>query len=180
MSSADIRLPVHFQFRLQNVHDKTQTDLFFQIKGGDFDEKYVLSSRVRTGRSIRGYGLPPWCTRAERRAIEKICVEALAGLSGPLKGKYYPLAKMTEAEQEKLIEVRKQTSLLCTEHQCTHSMSSEQMFAFLDKNVRRLVNNNSCGNAQSKIEQHCAKMLSVIACCETKRNDNQPVPCGTV
>ncbi len=59
-------------------------------------------------------------------------------------------------------------------------MSSEQMFAFLDKNVRRLVNNNSCGNAQSKIEQHCAKMLSVIACCETKRNDNQPVPCGTV
>ncbi len=71
-----------------------------------FDENYVLSSRVRTGRSIRGYSLPPWCTRAERRAIEKITVEALAGLDGPLKGKYYPLAKMTEAEQEKLIEVR--------------------------------------------------------------------------
>ena len=57
------------------------------LKGGDdLDSKYVLSSRVRTGRSIRGYSLPPHCTRAERRAVEKITVEALASLDGPLKG----------------------------------------------------------------------------------------------
>lgn len=37
-----------------------------------FDEKYVLSSRVRTGRSIRGLSLPPACTRAERREVEKV------------------------------------------------------------------------------------------------------------
>merc|ERR1712215_161518 len=36
-----------------------KTDLNFEnLKGGEFDEKYVFSSRVRTGRSIRGIGLP--------------------------------------------------------------------------------------------------------------------------
>lgn len=43
-----------------------------KLKGGQFDEKYVLSSRVRTGRCIRGFSLPPACTRAERRAVEKV------------------------------------------------------------------------------------------------------------
>lgn len=43
-----------------------------KLKGGQFDGKYVLSSRVRTGRSIRGFSLPPSCTRAERREVEKV------------------------------------------------------------------------------------------------------------
>ncbi len=68
----------------------------------------MLSSRVRTGRSIRGICLPPACTRAERRKVEKVVTEALddVGKADPVfKGKYYPLSKMTDAEQEKLIEV---------------------------------------------------------------------------
>lgn len=43
--------------------------------GDDLDPNYVLSSRVRTGRSIRGFCLPPHCSRGERRAIEKLSVE---------------------------------------------------------------------------------------------------------
>merc|ERR1712142_1462276 len=83
---------------------KNKTDLNpDNLKGGIFDEKYVLSSRVRTGRSIKGISLPPHCTRGERRAIEKIAVDALAGLEGEFKGKYYPLSKMTDAEQDQLI-----------------------------------------------------------------------------
>ncbi|CAM9135271.1 unnamed protein product [Bubo scandiacus] len=41
--------------------DKHRTDLNHEnLKGGDdLDPKYVLSSRVRTGRSIKGYSLPP-------------------------------------------------------------------------------------------------------------------------
>lgn len=62
-----------------------------QIKFGQFDERYVLSSRVRTGRSIRGLSLPPACTRAERREVEKVAVEALNGLSGDLAGRYLSL-----------------------------------------------------------------------------------------
>ncbi|XP_015752750.1 PREDICTED: creatine kinase M-type-like, partial [Acropora digitifera] len=84
--------------------DKHETDLdFTKIKGGELDEKYVLSSRVRTGRSIRGFCLPPHCSRAERRGVEKVVVNALNSLDGEFKGKYYPLNKMTEAEQEQLI-----------------------------------------------------------------------------
>ncbi|KAG7281486.1 hypothetical protein CRUP_012429 [Coryphaenoides rupestris] len=43
-----------------------------KITAGVFDERYVLSSRVRTGRSIRGLSLPPACTRAERREVERV------------------------------------------------------------------------------------------------------------
>merc|ERR1712149_122725 len=81
---------------------KHKTDLNpDNLKGGVFDEKYVLSSRVRTGRSIKNISLPPHCTRGERRAVEKIAVDALAGLEGEFKGKYYPLSKMTDAEQDR-------------------------------------------------------------------------------
>merc|ERR1711970_546514 len=85
--------------------DKHKTDLdASKIKMDEpFDEKYVLSSRVRTGRSIRGYALPPWCTRAERRQVEKLSCEALSKLDGELKGKYYSLTTMTDKDQDQLI-----------------------------------------------------------------------------
>ncbi|XP_064633139.1 creatine kinase U-type, mitochondrial-like [Lineus longissimus] len=84
--------------------DKHPTDLdSSKIHGGEFDSKYVLSSRVRTGRSIRGLSLPPACARAERREVENICKDALGNLSGEYKGRYYPLSNMTDAEQEQLI-----------------------------------------------------------------------------
>merc|ERR1712173_306167 len=83
---------------------KRKTDLNWEaLKDAKFDEKYVLSSRVRTGRSIRGLCLPPHCTRSERRKVESISTAVLAGLDGEFKGKYYPLSKMTDAEQDQLI-----------------------------------------------------------------------------
>merc|ERR1712198_480641 len=86
--------------------DKHKTDMNpNNLKGGEnMDPKYVLSSRVRTGRSIRGICLPPFRTRAERRKVESVSLAALDKLDGPLKGKYYPLSGMTEEQQDKLIE----------------------------------------------------------------------------
>ncbi|KAJ8247494.1 hypothetical protein GJAV_G00247050 [Gymnothorax javanicus] len=75
-----------------------------KIRSGQFDERYVLSSRVRTGRSIRGLSLPPACTRAERREVERVVVDALNGLQGELSGQYYSLTAMTEREQQQLID----------------------------------------------------------------------------
>ncbi|XP_033109819.1 creatine kinase U-type, mitochondrial-like [Anneissia japonica] len=74
-----------------------------KIRGGNFDPKYVLSSRVRTGRSIRGLNLPPACTRGERREVERVVKKALDGLKGELRGTYYPLNNMSERDQEQLI-----------------------------------------------------------------------------
>ncbi|MEQ2232218.1 hypothetical protein ILYODFUR_008896, partial [Ilyodon furcidens] len=71
--------------------------------GDDLDPNYVLSSRVRTGRSIKGFTLPPHNSRGERRGIEKLSIEALSSLDGEFKGKYYPLNGMSDAEQEQLI-----------------------------------------------------------------------------
>uniref|UniRef100_A0A8C9SL56 Creatine kinase S-type, mitochondrial n=1 Tax=Scleropages formosus TaxID=113540 RepID=A0A8C9SL56_SCLFO len=84
---------------------KHPTDLdSSKITSGMFDERYVLSSRVRTGRSIRGLSLPPACSRSERREVERVVVQALAGLKGDLAGRYYSLGDMTEHEQQRLID----------------------------------------------------------------------------
>merc|ERR1711970_13177 len=53
--------------------------------------KYVLTSRCRTGRSVRGFRLPPCCSFEERREIEKVVVNGLLALDGELKGDYFPL-----------------------------------------------------------------------------------------
>ena len=86
--------------------DMHPTDLdSSKLRGGNLDPKYVLSSRVRTGRSIRGLALPPACSRAERREVERVVSDALSNLDGEFQGTYYPLSKMTDAEQDKLIDV---------------------------------------------------------------------------
>ena len=72
----------HNGFKKTDMH-KTDLDSS-KIRGGKFDEHYVLSSRVRTGRSVRGFSLPPHCSRAERRDVENVVCEALDGLKGEL------------------------------------------------------------------------------------------------
>lgn len=66
-----------------------------------------MSSRVRTGRAIRGIPHPPVCSRAERREVERVVVDALQGLPADLAGKYYSLTTMSDQDQEQLINVRK-------------------------------------------------------------------------
>ena len=53
--------------------------------------KYILTSRCRTGRSVRGCRLPPCNSFEERRKIESLVVSGLLKLEGDLKGDYYPL-----------------------------------------------------------------------------------------
>lgn len=91
--------------RLPQCHTPSRAHSALQITHGQFDERYVLSSRVRTGRSIRGLSLPPACSRAERREVENVAITALEGLKGDLAGRYYKLSEMTEQDQQRLIDV---------------------------------------------------------------------------
>ncbi|XP_072173883.1 creatine kinase B-type-like isoform X2 [Diadema setosum] len=92
----------HNGYGPNNIHP---TDLdFSHIRPVSLDPNYVLSSRVRTGRSIRGFGLPPACSRAERRKVEEIVCQALSGLGGDLSGQYYSLTSMTDDQQQQLID----------------------------------------------------------------------------
>lgn len=65
--------------------------------------KYCVSTRIRAARNISGFGLPPATSRGERRAVAAIAKEGLETLSGPLAGKYYDLADMSEADENQLI-----------------------------------------------------------------------------
>ena len=64
-----------------------------QLSDTDIDPycKYVLTSRVRTGRSVRGFKLPPTISMDERRELEALCVKALLRLKDDLRGEYFPL-----------------------------------------------------------------------------------------
>jgi len=85
--------------------DMHTTDLTADgLKNGSFDEAFVRSSRVRTGRSIRGLGLPTHCTRAERREVERILEVACGKLTGDLAGTYQSLKNMTDEAIDGLIE----------------------------------------------------------------------------
>lgn len=53
--------------------------------------KYVLTTRCRTGRSVRGLPLPPSCSFEQRRETERVVVKGLNRLEGELKATYFPL-----------------------------------------------------------------------------------------
>jgi len=91
----------HDGYPANGIH-KTDLD-FTKLRNAQFDPKYVLSSRVRTGRSIKGLAMPPFSTRAERREVERIIANAGESLTGELTGYYQSLPDMSEAQHEKLI-----------------------------------------------------------------------------
>merc|ERR1711959_677346 len=64
-----------------------------QLSNTDIDPelKYVLTTRVRTGRSVKGFKLPPTISFEDRRKLETLCVKALLTMEGDLKGDYFPL-----------------------------------------------------------------------------------------
>jgi len=90
-----------------NIDQLSTTDI-------DPEGKYVLTTRVRTGRSVRGFRLPPSISFEERRRLEELCVKALLNMKGDLKGDYFPLhgshsyaAKPDGMSEDKEDELRK-------------------------------------------------------------------------
>jgi len=76
-------------------HPKPNLDGSQLIDHNNMDASYVLSTRIRTGRSISGFPLPPSIGADQRKELEGIVVGALAKLDGELKGDYYPLSGST-------------------------------------------------------------------------------------
>lgn len=67
--------------------------------GADFDSNYVKTIRLRVLRNLRGYSLPPFCTRGERRDIESVLVKALFAIDGLYGGTYYSLKELNGEER---------------------------------------------------------------------------------
>ncbi|CAG5123632.1 unnamed protein product [Candidula unifasciata] len=70
----------------------------------DPEGKYIISTRVRVGRSQEGYGFPPILTAESRKELESKALDALNSLADELKGTYHPLTDMDTETQAKLTE----------------------------------------------------------------------------
>merc|ERR1719149_569844 len=67
------------------------------------EDKMINSTRIRVARNLAAYPLGTCVTPKERGEIEKLVVSALNDFTGDLKGKYFSLETMTEAEKKQLI-----------------------------------------------------------------------------
>merc|ERR1719408_721340 len=63
----------------------------------------INSTRIRVARNLAAYPLGTCVTPKERAEIENLVVSALNEFDGDLKGKYYSLETMTDAEKKQLI-----------------------------------------------------------------------------
>ena len=67
------------------------------------EDKMINSTRIRVARNLAAYPLGTCVTPKERAEIENLVVSALNEFTGELKGKYYSLETMTDAEKKQLI-----------------------------------------------------------------------------
>jgi len=67
------------------------------------EDKMINSTRIRVARNLAAYPLGTAVTREQRNEIEKLVTSALGEFEGDLKGKYYSLATMSDADRKQLI-----------------------------------------------------------------------------
>ncbi|KAK3786729.1 hypothetical protein RRG08_000937 [Elysia crispata] len=70
----------------------------------DPDDKFIVSSRIRIGRSQDGFSFAPVINKESREQLETKTVEALNALSDSLKGTYHKLAELDADVQKSLAE----------------------------------------------------------------------------
>merc|ERR1739844_159895 len=75
-----------------------------KIKGNIDPTAPVKSTRIRVGRNIDGFGLPPGITKDQRLNVENLMKKAFGNLEGDLAGTYYPLTGMAEDVRQQLVD----------------------------------------------------------------------------
>jgi arginine kinase len=67
------------------------------------EDAMILSTRIRVARNMADYPLGAGVTKEQRKEIEQHVINATETFEGELKGKYYSLETMSEADQNQLI-----------------------------------------------------------------------------
>jgi hypothetical protein len=96
------KLPIDADIRHYPPCFGTEDDL--KICDLDPSGKYVISTRVRVGRNLEGFPFQSLLSAEERAQVEAKVKVALGQLEDEYKGEYFPIEKMTEAEEVNLIE----------------------------------------------------------------------------
>ena len=68
------------------------------------EETLIVSTRIRLARNLEGFPLVPGLSREQRLEVESLIVEACENFKGDLKGTYYSLSNMTDADATQLRE----------------------------------------------------------------------------
>ncbi|KAH8286541.1 hypothetical protein KR054_011256, partial [Drosophila jambulina] len=94
----------HGGFKKTDKHPASNFGDVASFGNVDPTNEYVISTRVRCGRSMQGYPFNPCLTEAQYKEMEGKVSSTLSGLDGELKGKFYPLTGMEKAVQQQLID----------------------------------------------------------------------------
>jgi len=105
---ADLFNPViedyHGGFKPTDKHPPTDFGDLNTLVNVDPNNEFVISTRVRCGRSLQGYPFNPCLTEAQYKEMEDKVKAQLSSMDGELKGTYYPLTGMDKKTQQQLID----------------------------------------------------------------------------
>lgn len=68
----------------------------------DQEKKYIISSRVRVARSLKGFNFTNHIDIKQRKILENTIVSAALKLGGNLKGHYHPFDSLTKEKEQQL------------------------------------------------------------------------------
>jgi len=94
----------HGGFKPTDTHPPSDFGNLDELVNVDPNNEFVVSTRVRCGRSLAGYPFNPCLTEQQYKDMEAAVSNALKGLEGELKGTYYPLLGMEKGVQQQLID----------------------------------------------------------------------------
>lgn len=68
------------------------------------EAQMIVSTRIRVGRNLADFPLGPGISKDQRNKVEELVKKACSTFTGQLKGTYYALNSMTDAQRKQLIE----------------------------------------------------------------------------
>lgn len=105
---ADLFNPIiqdyHGGFKPTDKHPASDFGDMNTLVNVDPNNEFVISTRVRCGRSLKGYPFNPCLTEPQYKEMEQKVSTTLKEVGGDLAGTYYPLTGMTKETQQQLID----------------------------------------------------------------------------
>uniref|UniRef100_A0A6G1SIW6 Arginine kinase n=1 Tax=Aceria tosichella TaxID=561515 RepID=A0A6G1SIW6_9ACAR len=105
---ADLFNPIiedyHGGFKATDKHPPSDFGDMNTLVNLDPNNEFVISTRVRCGRSLQGYPFNPCLTEAQYKEMEQKVSSTLKEVTDDLAGTYYPLTGMTKETQQQLID----------------------------------------------------------------------------
>nr|1RL9_A Chain A, Arginine kinase [Limulus polyphemus] len=94
----------HGGFKLTDKHPPKEWGDINTLVDLDPAGQFIISTRVRCGRSLQGYPFNPCLTAEQYKEMEEKVSSTLSSMEDELKGTYYPLTGMSKATQQQLID----------------------------------------------------------------------------